>query len=76
MNIGPKIPNFLEKVRRKARSGEFIILPHALERRLERDVSVVDIIHVLANGIHEKEKDQYKSEYRSWNYAIRGTTIV
>jgi len=75
MNIEPKISNVIEKIRTKARSGEFIILPHAVERRKERDISVVDIVYVLMNGKHEETKDQYKREYRAWNYSIRGQTV-
>lgn len=75
MSIEPKIPNVIHKIRERARSGEFIILAHAIDRRKERDISVADIVHVLTNGGHEESKDQYKPEYRAWNYAVRGKTV-
>jgi ribosomal silencing factor RsfS len=71
----PKISNVIDKIRQKARSGEFIILPHAMQRKKERDITVVDIIHVLIHGEHEESKDQYQIKYRTWNYAVRGKTL-
>ena len=71
----PNIANVLSLIQERARSGEYIILPHAVDRSSQRVVSVADIEFVLINGRHESEKDEYKTAFRSWNYAIRGHTI-
>ena len=70
-----KIPNVLNLIRHRTESGEFIILPHAVKRRFERNVSVTDILFVLKNGEREINRDEFKTEFQSWNYAIRGKTL-
>jgi hypothetical protein len=75
MERAAKIPNVLVLIQERSRTGDFLILPHAIERSAQREISVADITFVLANGSHESEKDEYKEIYRSWNYAIRGHTI-
>lgn len=70
-----KIKNVLTLIRYKAHKGEFIVLPHAITRQIQRNISIPDIIRVLTTGWHESKKDEYKDEYQSWNYAIRGKTI-
>ena len=71
----PKIKNLMTLIKRKAKKGEFIILPHALERKHQRGISVNDIIYVLMNGWHESKKDEYRKDLSTWNYAIKGKTI-
>ena len=65
----------MELVKVRAEQGELIFMPHAVERRLQRNISINDITYVLINGWHEAKKDEYKEEYLEWNYAIRGKTI-
>jgi hypothetical protein len=31
-------------------------------------------MHVIESGWHEKRKDEFKPEWNTWNYAIRGKT--
>ncbi len=75
MVLAPKIAKVMALIRGRAESGNFIILPHAVERSAQRVVQVADIVFVLINGEHESEKDEYKAVYRSWNYAVRGLTV-
>lgn len=70
-----KMKNVMDIIVVKAKRGEFIILPHAIERRHQRNISISDIIQVLTTGWHESRKDEYKEEFKSWNYSIRGKTI-
>lgn len=70
-----KIPDVLKKVRLCLDSGRFFDTTHAMTRKQERLVSLPHVLHVLRNGFHEKRKDEYKPEYSSWNYAIRGRTV-
>ena len=65
----------METVRRLAQTGDFVILPHAIERGIERGISVADVTYALINGRHESSKDSFKVSFGSWNYAVRGKTI-
>jgi hypothetical protein len=71
----PKISNLLKIVKKKAEDGEFILMPHAVERRFQRSISIDDIVKVLSTGWHEAKKDEFRQEYAVWNYSIRGVTI-
>jgi hypothetical protein len=70
-----KTKNLMKIVGEKAQNGNFLILPHAASRRLQRKISVSDIVYVLKNGWHESKKDEFKNEYNEWNYALKGKTI-
>lgn len=70
-----KISNVLHLIRKHAQSGEFIILPHASMRGVERSISVSDIVFVLTHGEHEADKDEFKEAFQSWNYSVRGLTV-
>ena len=70
-----KDPDVLKKVQAAVAAGEFWDMVHAVGRQLERAVTRPEYVHVLRTGYHEKKKDEYKEEHRSWNYAIRGRTI-
>lgn len=75
MTRAAKISNLMGVVREKVQQGDFILMPHAIERRLQRSISVNDIVHVLTTGWHEAKKDRYQEAYFAWNYSIRGKTI-
>jgi hypothetical protein len=70
-----KITNLMDVVREKAKRGDLILMPHAIQRRFQRSISVNDIVQVLTTGWHESRKDIYQKEYSTWNYSIRGKTI-
>ncbi len=70
-----KIKNLLTRIKLNASKGNFIILPHAIDRQGERNITVPDIVYALATGWHEPQKDQYAEDFKTWNYAIRGKTI-
>jgi len=72
---GTKIPALLARVRRSIAAGDFLDTTHVVARRTERFISRPEILQVLRSGWHEKNKDQYREEYESWNYAIRGATV-
>ena len=36
---------------------------------------IPDITHVLLNGERDPVRDEFKEEFQSWNYAVRGKTI-
>lgn len=71
----PKLLNVLEKVRETWKEGRVFILPHALVRQGDRQITDPEIEQVIMEGFHEKSKDEWKQEYGAWNYAIRGRTV-
>lgn len=56
-------------------NGDYTPVDHAKIRLQEREVTIPEMEYVLLHGRHEKRKDEYKEEHKSWNYAIRGKTI-
>ena len=76
MSVGrPKIANVMSLIHARARAGDFIVLPHAETRRGERKISVPDIVHILVHGEREPDRDEFKENFQSWNYSIRGKTV-
>ena len=70
-----KISNVLSLVRKAVLSGNYIDMVHAEIRKHERDITRPGYEYVLRTGWHEKSKDEYKEEYKAWNYSIRGKTV-
>ena len=58
-----------------SRPGTYRDTRHAAQRKEERGITLLEILHVLRRGHHEKGKDEFKPEHNDWNYAIRGRTI-
>ena len=56
-------------------SGNYLDTRHGAERKEEREITLLEVQEVILNGWHEKRKDEYKVEYQSWNYALRGRTL-
>lgn len=75
MKKPPKIPEVLKKIRECLAAGRYYDTSHAIKRKLQRNITLPEVLYVLKNGRHEKSKDEYKEEYHDWTYAIRGTTI-
>ncbi|MEY4630048.1 MAG: hypothetical protein RIQ81_168 [Pseudomonadota bacterium] len=61
----------LARIKEKAADGDYLILPHAIQRGLERQISDMDITHALVMGEHESHRDVYRSDFRAWNRAIK-----
>jgi hypothetical protein len=70
-----KTPDLLQKVKEAINSGNFRDVTHATMRASEREITRPEYLYVLKIGRHEKKKDEFKEEYNTWNYAIRGKTI-
>jgi len=71
----PKLQNVLELSRQCIESGKYIPTFHAECRQLERDITLLDALHVIKTGYRELKKDQYKEEWQAWNYAVRGISL-
>ena len=70
-----KVEDVLALVRSHVEHGTYRDTRHAAQRKEERDITLLEILHVLKRGHHEKRKDEFKPEYGDWNYAIRGRTV-
>ena len=47
---------------------------HAIDRKIERNIELSDVLYVLKNGYHEKKKTLFDEAFKVWKYAIRGKT--
>ena len=69
------IENLLEKIRDHVGSRKYRVTEHAVSRQTLRSLKLPDILEVLRNGFHEKEKTLFSNKFQTWNYAIRGKAI-
>lgn len=69
-----KEAHILNKIRQCLKEGKFAGTIHSVMRSSERKVDILDVIEVLETGRHEPSKDEYRPDFHSWNYAIRGIT--
>jgi DNA-directed RNA polymerase subunit F len=67
--------NLLNKIRELIKKEKYRFTAHAIERRVQRAISVQDTRHVLTHGFHEKGKTTFDERNKAWNYAIRGKTL-
>jgi hypothetical protein len=70
-----KHKDVLGRIRERLASGRYRDTRHATERKDERRISLPEVRQVIESGWHEKSKDEFKTEWQAWNYAIRGRTI-
>lgn len=70
-----KLKNLLEQIQVCIEKGNYRFSNHALERKYQRAFTLPDILYILKNGQHEKIKDVWDSQYKTWKYAIRGRTV-
>lgn len=71
----PKLEDVLELAQKHWGDGTYMIMPHAFDRQEEREIIEPEIGWVINHGYRERKKDEFKPEYKAWNYAIRGKTL-
>ena len=59
---------------------DYIILPHAKRRQIDRDITDIDILDILENKKNRKrkrnkKKDEYTDGFHDWNYCIEGQDL-
>jgi Domain of unknown function (DUF4258) len=62
-------------VRSALEAGDYVILPHARQRCLEREISVPDIEFVLLQGRRVKNRDRFDFSWQRWSYGFEGKTV-
>ena len=75
MNTAFKTNELLKKIKEHVQEGSYIVSMHALQRQNQRLVDLKNVLYVLKNGTHEKEKDLFDIKRQTWKYAIRGKTL-
>jgi len=75
MQRSKQLDNLLERIRECIQRGNYRESCHSVERQTERKISLVDALHVLTHGYHEKRKTTFDEIFGTWKYAIRGNTI-
>ena len=75
MSDRPKLKNLLAEIRAHIKAGTWLDTTHAVKRQQERHINREDMLYVLETGFHEKRKDAYNNEVKTWNYAMRGKTV-
>ncbi|HSX26860.1 MAG TPA: DUF4258 domain-containing protein [Chlamydiales bacterium] len=70
-----KIADVLKKAKGCLETGRYYDTTHAVLRKSQRRISLAHIRHVVQQGYHEKQKDQYHPEHKDWTYSIRGKTV-
>lgn len=66
--------NLLPQIRELIAKNKYRLKLHAIERQIQRSVSLRDTLFVLMHGSHEEEKDSFDIQRQHWRYAIRGKT--
>ncbi len=75
VNRPSKHSDLLKRIRTCIENDRYKFTKHALERKSERSLSLMDILYVLKNGVHEGAKDSWDKRFEAWNYAIRGKGV-
>ena len=78
MNVQGKaewIEDVAREVKKYIKMGKYRITKHAQERQEQYKITLPELMYVLSNGIHEKDKTLFDNLFQSWKYAIRGKTI-
>ena len=70
-----KHSNIIELIKTCVEKGYYLDTRHAFDRQRERSITRLEVLEVLRSGHHEKRKDEFKHEFGTWNYAIRGKTL-
>lgn len=65
----------LAKARKCLKSGRYRDTRHVVDQMNVRSISLLEIKMIIEDGFWEKKKDEYKPEYKAWNYSIRGRTV-
>lgn len=69
------IEDILSEVRKYVKARKYKITSHAQERQEQYNITLPELLFVLSNGFHERNKTLFDNTFQTWKYAIRGKTI-
>lgn len=70
-----QLEELFSKIRECIEKGSVRQSKHAINREIERNIDLPDVLYVLKNGYHEKQKTSFDEAFQTWKYAIRGKTL-
>jgi hypothetical protein len=70
-----QVGDLLGKIQVCIKTRKYRLSKHAIERQVQRKITLPDVLHVLSKGFHEKKKTSFDDAYKVWKYAIRGKTV-
>lgn len=71
----PQHDELFSKIRECIEKGLYRQSRHAIDRQIEREIDLPDVLYVLKSGYHEKQKTSFDEIFHTWKYAIRGKTL-
>jgi len=71
----PQLEELFPKIRDCIEKEQYRESRHARNRKAERNIGLSDILYVLKNGYHEKQKTSFDEDFHVWKYAVRGKTL-
>lgn len=73
-DLPSQLENVCELIKKSVQNKDYRFSKHAIERGLERSISLRDAVFVLKNGFHNVKKTSFDGRQRTWKYAIEGKT--
>jgi hypothetical protein len=70
-----QLEELFPKIRACIEQGLYRQSKHAIDRELERQIDLPDVLYVLKTGYHEKQKTSFDEVFETWKYAVRGKTL-
>ena len=72
-----KMANLTKVVRQCMEQGRYLDTFHGSGRKEEREISLLEIKHVLLRGRHVPARDRYEEAYGDlgWSYCFEGKTV-
>lgn len=70
-----QLEELFPKIRYCIERGSYWQSKHAIDREIERKIDLPDVLYVLKNGYHERQKTSFDEVFQTWKYAARGKTL-
>ena len=61
-------------INRSIETGHYRLSQHAIDRIVELEIPLPDVLYALCRGRRNERHDKYDHEFETWNYAIEGKT--
>jgi hypothetical protein len=64
------VQDLLGEIRKSVKTRKYRITRHAQERQEQYNITLPELLFVLTNGFHEKDKTLFDTTFQTWKYAI------